>query len=215
MVWNEYQEYLIDRLNLKSFYENSHQVGNSRLNSNIYSSEYILKSRETYIHEENSFIYNNIVYPKTGKNLPCLGIDLMCFSEKKVIIVFDFQHPKENHDFDHQIVQSHMGEMSNNTSKGIRFFEPGNHFSRYIYVRNCTVNEIPEHLRNFKKYVDTFNLLINHSKPVGEDVKDYEDFDTYMHRLDPVSGYLTSKFGKEFSEEYISKFLFSYSKLAR
>ena len=60
-----------------------------------YGSPYIIKSREVEIWNEKSCIYNNIIYPKTGSNLPCFGMDLMGFFDKKVIIVFDFQHPKE------------------------------------------------------------------------------------------------------------------------
>ena len=62
---------------------------------------YINKSREVEIWDDKSCIYNNIIYPRTGENLPCFGMDLMGFFEKKVIIVFDFQHPVENYLFSH------------------------------------------------------------------------------------------------------------------
>ena len=62
--------------------------------ADLYSSKHILKSREVEIYDEKSCIYNNIIYPKTGSNLPCFGMDLMGFFDKKVIVVFDFQHPK-------------------------------------------------------------------------------------------------------------------------
>ena len=61
-----------------------------------YSNDYFIKAREVDIWSDKSSIYNNIIYPKTGSNLPCFGMDLMGFFEKKIIIVFDFQHPKEN-----------------------------------------------------------------------------------------------------------------------
>ena len=64
-----------------------------------YTNPYIIKAREVDIFSEKSCIYNNIIYPKTGSNLPCFGMDLMGFFEKKIIIVFDFQHPVENYSF--------------------------------------------------------------------------------------------------------------------
>ena len=57
-----------------------------------YSTDYFIKAREVDIWSDKSSIYNNIIYPKTGSNLPCFGMDLMGFFEKKIIIVFDFQH---------------------------------------------------------------------------------------------------------------------------
>ena len=64
-----------------------------------YSNDYFIKAREVDILSDKSSIYNNIIYPKTGSNLPCFGMDLMGFFEKKIIIVFDFQHPKEKYPF--------------------------------------------------------------------------------------------------------------------
>ena len=65
------------------------------LKADIRSGGQFLKAREAHIQDKRSDIYNNILYPKTGADLPCFGMDLMKFSEKKVIIVFDFQHPRE------------------------------------------------------------------------------------------------------------------------
>ena len=67
------------------------------LTAKTYTTPYIIKSREVEIWNEKSCIYNNIIYPKTGSNLPCFGMDLMGFFDKKVIVVFDFQHPVENY----------------------------------------------------------------------------------------------------------------------
>ena len=69
------------------------------LSAKVFKHDYIIKSRVVEIWNEKSSIYNNIIYPKTGSNLPCFGMDLMGFFDKKVIIVFDFQHPVENYLF--------------------------------------------------------------------------------------------------------------------
>ena len=80
-----------------------------------YSNPNIIKAREVDIWSDKSSIYNNIIYPKTGSNLPCFGMDLMGFFEKKVIIVFDFQHPKEKYPFSVDGLPKHEGDY--------RFFE--------------------------------------------------------------------------------------------
>ena len=211
-MWKEYSDYLYYKLNL-DVVDINHALGkkDSILASGVYSGDHILKSRATIITAGATEIYNNIVYPKTGSNLPCFGMDLMCFFEKKVVVVFDFQHPTPNYDWNNPFMMCNLGEMLDNSPKDIRFFEPGNHFSRYIYVRKCTVDEIPNYLDDFKKYVDVYKELLDVTKPTGEDVTVYRDFDTYMLSLDPVAGYLGSKFGKEFSEHYVKQFLFSYA----
>ena len=213
-MWKDYSDYLIKTLNLNQR-SIDYRFGkdNIVLRSAKYDGKHILKSRETGIIGGETDIYNNIVYPKTGSNLPCLGMDLMCFFEKKVIIVFDFQHPTENYDWDNSFMRCHLGEMLDNTSKDIRFFQAGNHFSRYIYVRKCTREKIPEHLDNFKRYIDTYKELLETSKPEGEDIEEYVEFDKYMLDLDPVGGYMESKFDQYFAKNYVNDFLFPYSSL--
>ena len=154
-----------------------------------YTNPYIIKAREVDIFSEKSCIYNNIIYPKTGSNLPCFGMDLMGFSDKKVIIVFDFQHPVENYLFSVEGLPKGRGDY--------RFFEPGNHFSENIYIQYCKMSEVDEHLEMFTTYLTKYRDMIELEKPTGDDISFYKDFDTYMTKLDPVSGYLKGKFGEE------------------
>ena len=172
------------------------------LTAKTYSAPYIIKSREVEIWNEKSCIYNNIIYPKTGSNLPCFGMDLMGFNENRVIIVFDFQHPVENYLFSVEGLPKQEGN--------IRFFEPGNHFSENIYVVKCTFKEVEDHLDMFKTYLTKYRDMLELEKPKGTDTSLYKDFDAYMTKLDPVSGYLAGKFGKEKAESLVNDFLFTY-----
>ena len=72
----------------------------TKLTADLYSGKYFLKSRHVDIWDGKKLnIHNNIIYPKTpevgDEIVPCFGMDLMGFSDKKVIIVFDFQHPTD------------------------------------------------------------------------------------------------------------------------
>jgi len=129
-------------------------------------------------------------------------MDLMGFFDKKVIIVFDFQHPVENYLFSHPDLPKADGSF--------RFFEPGNHFSENVYVAKCTMSEVNEHLDIFKKYLTTYKDMLECEKPNGNDFSTYCDFDSYMKKLDPVSGYLSNKFGKEKADSLVNDFLFCY-----
>ena len=130
-------------------------------------------------------------------------MDLMGFSDKKVIIVFDFQHPTENYLLD-------VPPLPKTTEK-YRFFEPGNHFSNNIFVRHCEADLVDTFLPTFKYYLSLYKEMIERTKPTGEDGNYYHDFDKYMIKLDPISGYLGSAFGKEESEKIIREFFFSYA----
>ena len=175
----------------------------THLNAITHSHPHFLKSRQVDISDgKNVDIFNCIAYPKTGSNLPCFGLDLMKFSPKKIIIVFDFQHPVENFLFSVDGLPKYKGD--------VRFFEPGNHFSENIYISYCKPDEIDDHLDIFKKYLQCYVDMIELEKPTGTDTSVYNDFDAYMTKLDPVGGYLAGKFGKEKAESLVNDFLFCF-----
>ena len=175
----------------------------THLNAITHSHPHFLKSRQVDISDgKNVDIFNCIAYPKTGSNLPCFGLDLMKFSPKKIIIVFDFQHPTTNYLFSVDGLPKHEGDY--------RFFEPGNHFSENIYIRYCKPEEVDDHLDMFKKYLQCYVDMVEEAKPTGEDTTVYKDFDAYMTKLDPVGGFLAGKFGAQKADRLVNDFLFSY-----
>jgi len=208
-MWDKYKEALwktLPDLEYQHTWADWEEKG-TNLTAKIYTNDYILKSREVDIWDKRSSIYNNILYPKTGANgwagnLPCFGMDLMGFNEKKIIIVFDFQHPVEGYLMSVPGLPKFEGEY--------RFFEKGNHFSENIYIANCTIDEVDDHLPMFQKYLDEYKKLLEWETPDGEDITVYKDFDSYMTKLDPVAGYLKGKFGKDKSESLVNDFLFEY-----
>ena len=144
-LWNNYKSVLFrtfPNLRYGEDWANWESKGTSLI-ARTYTSPHIIKSREVDIFSAKTSIYNNIIYPKTGSNLPCFGMDLMGFTEKRVIIVFDFQHPTENYLFSVDGLPKQEGN--------IRFFEPGNHFSENIYVVKCNMDEVDDHLPMFEK----------------------------------------------------------------
>ena len=174
------------------------------LTADLYRGEHIIKSRQIEIWDNKSCsIHNNIIYPKTGSNLPCFGMDLMGMSDKRVVIVFDFQHPVEKYLFYTPDLPKVEGKY--------RFFEAGNHFSDNLIVRYCKPDEVDEHLPLFTKYLQYYKDMLEDHQPTGVDTSQYTDFDKYMIRLDPISGYLSNAFGKEESEKLIKEFFFSYA----
>ena len=173
------------------------------LTADIFTAPHFIKSRRVDIQNNKSSIYNNVIYPKTGHNLPCFGMDLMGFFQKKVIIVFDFQHPVERHVFSVDGLPE--------AEKEYRFFEMGNHFSKNIFVRYCTFSEVDYYLPEFRLYLETYRKMIDKAKPTGEDISFYQDFDTYMKKLDPILGYMSSNFGEDNANLMMDEFFFPYA----
>lgn len=73
------------------------------------------------------------------------------------------------------------------------------------------MSEVDDHLETFKKYLTIYKDMLESACPSGLDVFSYSDFDSYMTKLDPVSGYLENKFGKDKADELVKDFLFSYA----
>ena len=204
-IWKEYKDALFNTISLHNGVNScwAHWEGKgTTLLAKTYTNQHIIKSREVEIWNETSCIYNNIIYPKTGSNLPCFGMDLMGFNENRVIIVFDYQHPVENYLF--------SVEGLPKAEKDYRFFEMGNHFSENIFVRYCKMEEVNAYLSTFKEYLTKYKDMLELEKPTGTDTSEYKDFDAYMTRLDPVSGYLKGKFGEDKAESLVNDFLFEY-----
>ena len=205
-LWKNYKEILDEvfpEFKLESRWCDWTNKDDLNMTADIYTAPHFIKSRRVDIRDDKSDIYNNVIYPKTGHNLPCFGMDLMGFFEKKVIIVFDFQHPVEKFLF------SVPGLPK--AEKEYRFFEMGNHFSENIFVRYCTFSEVDQYLPMFRKYLDIYRNMIDQAQPIGEDVNSYQDFDTYMKELDPILGYLQSRFGKDEANQMMDEFFFPYA----
>ena len=206
-LWKKYKDVLHKTFPLHngvgSVWANWESKGTNLL-AKTYTAPYIIKSREVEIWNEKTCIYNNILYPKTGHNLPCFGMDLMGFNENRVIIVFDFQHPTENYLFSHPDLPK--------ATEDYRFFEKGNHFSENIFVRKCKMDEVDQYVGEFAQYMEAYWKMVNAVEPDGEDTSVYADFDTYMTRLDPVGGYLKGIFGEDRAEQLVKSFLFCYNK---
>ena len=204
-IWDGYREAVFNTFPDLIYNFNHTTWKNKRdvnLTADLYSGKHFIKSRHVDIWDGTVDIHNNIIYPKTGHDLPCFGMDLMGFNKKKCIIVFDFQHPVENYLLKVPPLPQ--------TTETYRFFEKGNHFSDNIYIAKCTADEVENHLEMFTTYLTKYKEMVELEKPTGMNTSEYKDFDAYMTKLDPVAGYLSGKFGKDKAESLVNDFLFTY-----
>ena len=84
-LWQKYKDVLFETfpdLEVKETWADW-EAKDATLHADIRTGKHFLKAREAQINDPRSDIYNTILYPKTGADLPCFGMDLMKFSEKK------------------------------------------------------------------------------------------------------------------------------------
>ena len=205
-LWKNYKKTLDDifpDFKFKDRWCNWCNKNDLNMTADLYTAPHFIKSRRVDIRSIKTDIYNNVMYPKTGSNLPCFGMDLMGFHQKKVIIVFDFQHPVENYVLNVPPLPK--------ADKTYRFFEMGNHFSENIFVRYCNMDEVDTYVPTFRYYLTLYREMIDKAQPTGEDTTQYKDFDAYMKRLDPILGYLSGNFGKENANRMMDEYFFPYA----
>ena len=81
-IWSNYKKVLHETFPLHgaagSVWAQWEGKGTSLL-ARTYTNQYFIKAREVEIWNDKSCIYNNIIYPKTGSNLPCFGMDYRFF----------------------------------------------------------------------------------------------------------------------------------------
>ena len=53
--------------------------------------------------------------------------------------------------------------------------------------------------------------MVDEAQPTGEDTNFYQDFDTYMKKLDPILGYMSSNFGTDNANLMMDEFFFPYA----
>ena len=89
-LWVNYKQVLFNTFKLEAPDTELYWEGkrNTSLVAKEWQHKYFLKAREVEIYNDKSNIYNNILYPKTGSNLPCFGMDLMGFAEYKVCLLY-------------------------------------------------------------------------------------------------------------------------------
>ena len=79
-IWDGYREAVFNTFPDLKFEKNHAEWTNKKgvnLTADLYSGKHFIKSRHVDIWDGTVDIHNNIIYPKTGHNLPCFGMDLM------------------------------------------------------------------------------------------------------------------------------------------
>ena len=178
------------------------------------------KIRYTYIDAgATAQVFNSVIYPSYHYDIPLLGIDLLSFGEKKILIVLDFQPLFQEESYLTKYIEP-MGwkrEEYNDLAQNLemRFYDANQYFSKYLLFAKLDAETVKN--RFFQAYKDYISLywemlekakIIQTKGEIQKIVKAQKDYDQYSAERDPASGLFSSYFGHGWSEKFLYEFLF-------
>ena len=178
------------------------------------------KIRYTYIDAgATAQVFNSVIYPSYHYDIPLLGIDLLSFGEKKILIVLDFQPLFQEESYLTKYIEPMRWkrEEYNGLAQNLemRFYDANQYFSKYLLFAKLDAETVKN--RFFQAYKDYISLywemlekakIIQTKGEIQKIVKAQKDYDQYSAERDPASGLFSSYFGHEWSEKFLYEFLF-------
>lgn len=181
------------------------------------------KIRYTYIDAgESAQIFNSVIYPAHHYDLPLLGIDFLSFSNKKHLVVLDFQPLFR----DEAYLQKYIAPMAPIREKyadlaqnlEMKFYDANRYFSPNLLFAKTDAESIQKRLfPAYQEYLRLYWQLVEQAEPLSspEDieriVQAQKDYDQYSAERDPAHGLFSSYFGHEWATRFLHEFLFEDS----
>ena len=207
------------------FCERVSKKGNCKLNSWLWDVPDFRRWRVTRLDAGDRLqVLNSVAYPHDQIDMPILGIDLLWFEKKqKLIAILDFQPLVQDEEyFDKYFdglksLKKNFNEFSSDLKSNI--YDPRKYFSPWaLFYKGANFeveNVLPKVFISFLKcYLETFDLFRSNKYHIKSDKVRllHINYDKYSAEKDPAHGLFSSFFGKEWSDQYMKKFLFPLSK---
>lgn len=178
------------------------------------------KIRYTYIDAgESAQVFNSVIYPSPKYDIPLLGIDLLSFGKKKILIVIDFQPLFRDQDYQAKYVDP-MRKMYDKyddlaQNLGMKFYDANQYFSKYLLFAKTDAETVESRVfPAFQDYLSSYWQMLEKATPSNDPediqriVKAQKDYDQYSAERDPAHGLFSSYFGAEWANRFLYEFLF-------
>ena len=163
-------------------------------------------------------VFNSLWYPTFNRpDAPLLGVDLLRFGPKKFLCIVDAQPPQGRSHMTHDTTTLDAikrkypaleGEVSSRYYDDNRFFSKQMLYGRFADDGERLVEEAL--LPAFGAYVEAYVDVVERCGTSGRDARPFHaDYDAFNAERDPAHGLFTSYFGAEWSDAYLSEFLFA------
>lgn len=177
------------------------------------------KVRYTYISAGNAVqVFNSVIYPGYQYDMPLLGIDFLCFGNKKIVVVLDFQPLFR----DEAYMQKYIEPMKAIRDRYLdlaqeipmKFYDASQYFSPYLLFVKTEEKSMLERLSlAYSEYLSLYFSLLEGCETLTEAeqpriVEAHQAYDRYSAERDPAGGLFSSYFGHEWSEKFMHEFLF-------
>lgn len=178
------------------------------------------KIRYTYIDAgESAQIFNSVIYPSHQYDLPLLGIDLLSFNQKKILVVLDFQPLFQDKAYQDKYIEPmrEVRDKYNDLAQNIemKFYDADRYFSKYLLFAKTDAETVEKRLfPAYREYLALYWQMLERATPRAEKaeieriVKAQKDYDQYSADRDPAHGLFSSYFGREWAERFLYEFLF-------
>ncbi|NJR69370.1 MAG: 15,16-dihydrobiliverdin:ferredoxin oxidoreductase [Synechococcales cyanobacterium CRU_2_2] len=178
------------------------------------------KIRYTYIDAgEAAQVFNSVIYPDHHYDAPILGIDLLSFGKKKILVVIDFQPLFRDNAYTERYVEpmrdmyERYGDLAQDL--GMKFYDANQYFSKYLLFAKTDLETVERRvLPAFQDYVSSYWEMISKATPltnpsdVQRIVQAQKDYDQYSAERDPAHGLFSSYFGPAWADRFLYDFLF-------
>jgi 15,16-dihydrobiliverdin:ferredoxin oxidoreductase len=178
------------------------------------------KIRYTYIDAgESAQIFNCVIYPSYGYELPLLGVDFLSFGKVKNLIVLDFQPLFQDQGYQQQYIaplQSlHARYPDLCQDLEMKFYDANQYFSKFLLFAKTDAQTVKTRVfEAFKDYLHLYWSLVasavpsSHPEQVERIMQAQREYDQYSADRDPASGLFSSYFGPAWAERFLYEFLF-------
>ncbi len=168
-------------------------------------------------------VFNSVAYPKFNNECPIMGIDLLWFGvKKKLVAVLDFQPLVQEKSYfdkyykDLKLLKSNFLDFNN---KNTRIYDLNKFFSPWVLFCRGGHEEAQSSLPLvFTNFLQSYLKLISHGESNSCEMKSNKIkdlhilYDIYSADKDPAHGLFKSYFGKQWSDRFLTEFLFPHSK---
>jgi 15,16-dihydrobiliverdin:ferredoxin oxidoreductase len=186
-----------------------------------YRCDRLRKIRYSYIDAgEAAQVFNSVLYPEPTSDAPLLGIDLLSFGKKKIMVVLDFQPLFRDEAYLAKYIEpmrqvyERYDDLAQNL--GMKFYDANQYFSKYLLFAKTDEETVQSRvLPAFQDYLSLYWEMLGQAtqsdrpEDIQRVVKAQRDYDQYSAERDPAHGLFSSHFGPEWADRFLYEFLFA------
>jgi 15,16-dihydrobiliverdin:ferredoxin oxidoreductase len=196
-------------LKLPSWLKEEVVKNNAIIKSYTWKSDRIRKIRLCELNIKNKFSAETLViYPEFCYETPILGTEYLKMSNKKFFGAVDLHPLKMDEEYNRKYIQKYLGDLPNRDMDVSKIYDLDKYFSKKFWIKRKETDFYQDYLKVVDAYLNRFKSCLKESSQTISSYSLHKGYDTHLAVTDPAYGILKAYFDSDFSERYISTFLF-------